>query len=430
MQETAITANAPPSGASGLAEDKKVEMKPRARATPALRQVLERFASLRITVILFLLSMVLVFWGTWAQEDSGTWTVVNKYFRAFYVWVPWRVVFFNKLEDGATTIPIPFPGGLTLGCLMLVNLLAAHAVRFKLAWNRVGIIIIHVGIIIMMLSELFTYLYAVEGMIAIPLGKSSNQVFHSHQTELAVIRTVDAKKDEVVVVPANLLQTGAKVHDERLPFDVEVIEYMVNSKLINKRDPANRGLAASEAALPVPEGAGAGPNQKVDVPSIYVRLTRNGEDLGVWLFSVWYADTYYNVIQEITAGGKTYKITLRYKERPRDFSMHLTKFNQEFYPGTEKPKDYCSYIHLTDPTNGTNRDVEIYMNAPLTYRGETFYQADVTNDQKGNAVGTVLQVVHNPSWVLPYLSCFVVGVGLLMHFGLTLYRFINRRIVR
>jgi hypothetical protein len=34
--------------------------------------------------------------------------------------------------------------------------------------------------------------------------------------------------------------------------------------------------------------------------------------------------------------------------------------------------------------------------------------------------------VRNPGWLLPYVSCGIVGLGMLLHFGLTLTRFVNR----
>ncbi len=45
------------------------------------------------------------------------------------------------------------------------------------------------------------------------------------------------------------------------------------------------------------------------------------------------------------------------------------------------------------------------------------------------SVGTVLQVVRNPGWFMPYVSCILVTIGMLMHFGLSLVNFLNRRAV-
>src|SRR5437868_3797575 len=148
--------------------------------------------------------MLLVFWGTLAQADFGNWTIVNRYFRNWIVMVPVKVLMFNQVEN--LTDAIPFPAGLTIGLVMLINLLAAHAVRFKLAWNRAGIILIHVGIIFMMAGEVLTYLYANESMMPILNGQTVNYTLDQRHVELAVIRNVDVKKDEVVAVPAHLLK--------------------------------------------------------------------------------------------------------------------------------------------------------------------------------------------------------------------------------
>jgi hypothetical protein len=70
--------------------------------------------------------------------------------------------------------------------------------------------------------------------------------------------------------------------------------------------------------------------------------------------------------------------------------------------------------------------VRIWMNHPLRHRGETFYQSG-TIPGEGKDSGTVLQVVRNPGWLLPYLSCAVVAIGMLIHFGMNLLKFTSRR---
>ena len=65
----------------------------------------------------------------------------------------------------------------------------------------------------------------------------------------------------------------------------------------------------------------------------------------------------------------------------------------------------------------------IYMNQPLRYEGRTFYQASYG---KGDTL-SVLQVVANPGWLVPYLSCTLITLGLLVHFGITLFNALKRR---
>ena len=73
---------------------------------------------------------------------------------------------------------------------------------------------------------------------------------------------------------------------------------------------------------------------------------------------------------------------------------------------------------------GEDREVRIFMNNPLRYQGETFYQASFDADDHGS----VLQVVHNPSWLTPYFSCVLVAAGLVIQFLSHLVPFLKRRL--
>jgi hypothetical protein len=64
------------------------------------------------------------------------------------------------------------------------------------------------------------------------------------------------------------------------------------------------------------------------------------------------------------------------------------------------------------------------MNNPLRYRGETFYQSGFEPDENL----TILQVVRNDGWMLPYLSCMIVGVGMSVHMGSNLTGFLKKRV--
>ena len=105
------------------------------------------------------------------------------------------------------------------------------------------------------------------------------------------------------------------------------------------------------------------------------------------------------------------------------FSLHLMEFHHDRYPGTDIPKNFSSRVRLQNLDSGENREVLIYMNNPLRYQGETFYQASFDADDGGS----ILQVVHNPSWLTPYFSCVMVGAGLLWQFLSHLIPFLKRR---
>jgi hypothetical protein len=90
--------------------------------------------------------------------------------------------------------------------------------------------------------------------------------------------------------------------------------------------------------------------------------------------------------------------------------------------GTDIPKNFASRVALMHPETHENREVLIYMNNPLRYAGETFYQASYDEDDRG----TVLQVVHNPSWLTPYFACILVGGGLIVQFMMHLLGFAGK----
>jgi hypothetical protein len=106
----------------------------------------------------------------------------------------------------------------------------------------------------------------------------------------------------------------------------------------------------------------------------------------------------------------------------KPFSVTLQKFTHERYAGTEIPKNFSSRVTLIDPEQAVNRDVLIYMNHPLRYRGETFYQSGFQRDEQAS----ILQVVRNPSVIAPYVACVIVAAGLLLQFGYHLSGFSRR----
>jgi hypothetical protein len=388
-------------------------------------------ASLRLTVVLFVLALLLVFYGTLVQVDLPNYTTIRLYFRSFIVWIPARVLLFNMPHEtiqswGLENFALPFPGGWLIGGVMLVNLLAAHAIHFKMTWRRSGILMIHAGLVLMMLSEVITGVYALEGNMYIFTGSSSNYLQHSHLPEIAITHP-SAKKgtDVVAVVPTQYLATGATIEDPQLPCKLKILQYMTNSSVIEILDPqwknpATMGLGLDSQAIERPEVTGTDTMQEVDAPSAYVQLTDrgSGKDLGTLLLSVHAVRP-----QSVTIGDRSYDISLRFKRSYRDYNLFLKKFVHANYIGTEKPKDFRAFVRFTDPAKKVERDIEIYMNHPFRYEGETFYQSGT---MKGNA-GTVLQVVRNPGWTLPYLSCIIVGVGMMVHFGMMLNKFVSAR---
>jgi hypothetical protein len=404
-------------------------VKPKSRKGP-VRRFVEALASLKLTVTLLALSIVLVFCGTLAQLDHGIWAVVNSYFRSFFVLIP-LYIFFPRTYHITPSIVFPFPGGWAIGSLLLVNLVAAHATRFKVSLKRTGILLIHAGLIVLMMGELVTGIFAIEGNMSIATGQSANYVEQNENMEFAVVTRADAQHDELTSVPVSRLRKlkkGDVIRDEYLPFDIAVVKYMPNTgDLVSPaKDAVNiatKGVGLNVVAVEQPEGVGVDPDQKFDMPSAYLDLRKKGTDesLGVYMVT----SLSLREPQVVKSDGVNYEISLRPHRDYKDYTLHLEEFTHTVYPGTNVPKEFKSRIMLVDPAHNEDREVLIYMNQPLRYQGETFYQAGVL----GRDEGTILQVVHNPGSLLPYIACTMVIVGLAVHFGMSLVIFLRRRVL-
>ena len=93
------------------------------------------------------------------------------------------------------------------------------------------------------------------------------------------------------------------------------------------------------------------------------------------------------------------------------FSLTLDRFEIETYTGSDKPKDYVSYLRLSD--GATQKDVVISMNHILRHKHYRFYQSDY--DEQGNSV---LDVARDP-WGIGvtyagYALLFVALVAILV----------------
>ena len=416
--------------------ERVAEPRPRPGLWDGIRAILKPLASLQLTVVLFALSIVLVFFGTLAQIDFGIWTVVDKYFYSWYVLIPVDLIhkfcqvflsdYFPKGAPWAGSFP--FPGGITLGLAMFMNLLAAHLIRFRLSWRRAGIILIHSGVALLLVGEFVTREYAVEQRMVIEQGETANYSFSIRSYELAFVDSSAPSVDSVVVIPEKMLRrTRGRITHPDLPADVEVIDYMVNARLTKpdakSGNRATAGVGLNFAAEPRKEASGIS-NDEMDFPAAYVRLYKPGTDqeIGTYLVALQFSRA--NTPQMVRIGDKEYDLSLRFQRFYKPFTVLLEEFRFDRYLGTNKAKNYSSKVLFRDPEGNQLLETSISMNHPLRYQGETFYQSGFNEETEK---GTVLSVVRNPGWTIPYVSCTMVTLGLLLHFGMNLIKFLTRR---
>jgi hypothetical protein len=379
-----------------------------------LQKIVDLATSLKLTIVCLAAGMALIFAGTIAQVHLGIHEAQQRYFQSWLVWWP--------PEGNGFRVPI-FPGGHLIGAVLLVNLIAAHVKRFRWTWRKFGIHLTHAGLIIMLAGGLFTDLFAVESHMRLERGDTRNYSEDQRHMELAVIDTTGNDLDQVTAIPESVLKNNRAIDHWSLPFRIVIRNFYPNSRLRmlseaggNVRPIANQGPGAMIAVEPIPNTTA---QDERDVPAAAIEiLPKSGGSLGTWLVS-----DALGAPQTFSCDGRTWMLAMRTARYYKPYSVTLQKFTHEKYAGTEIPKNFASKVTLIDPERNVNRDVLIYMNHPLRYRGETFYQAGFQQDDRA----TILQVVHNPSFLAPYVACIIVAAGLLWQFGYHLVGFARQK---
>jgi hypothetical protein len=380
------------------------------------RWLREGFCSLRLTVVLLLLAMVLIFAATLDQVHLGVWGIQEKYFHA------WLVL--GRVPGTALALPI-FPGGYLLGGLLLLNLVVAHGARFRLTPAKTGIWLTHLGLILLLAGEGASGLFQRDGQIRLDVGATQSYLEDLRVTELAVIETTRRDFDQVTAIPATRLAQSMPLQQPSLPFLVRPVAYYPNAHLRLRTpgdDPgltlATVGSGVRVAVEPAPMVTKA---EETNWPAALVELAGPNGSLGIWLVSTLLAEP-----QEFSLGDRSWRLALRPRRDYLPFSLQLLRFTHDVYPGTEIPRNFASLVRLRSDDGRDDRAVRIVMNRPLRYRGFAFYQAGYDNNDRTS----VFQAVRNPGWTMPYLSCGLIAFGLLLQFGLHLRRFLRREPVR
>jgi hypothetical protein len=397
--------------------------------------VIRFFTSLRLTVVCLALALVLVFLGTMAQDPIGLYLAQDKFFRSFFVSAaPMWAAIKKTLQMLHIYLPpstaadvlhgskIPvFPGGYLIGGVLLINLVASHFKRFAFTANKAGIWMVHAGLILLLLGQLGTDLLSRESSLHLREGEAKNYSETDREAELAVVDVTDRAADKVVAIPQGMLMSRKSVEGPELPFTVHVKEYFANSVVKNRPANSTEAPAATQGIGPhatVKDLPRVTEMDKRDVPSAVVEVVAPQGSLGTWLVS-----EYIDQPQSFTNNNHAYQLVLRPRRDYKPYSLKLLDFQHDIYPGTDIPKNFASRVLLERPDTSEKREVLIYMNNPLRYAGETYYQASYDQDNRG----TILQVVHNPSWLTPYFSCILVGVGLIVQFAIHLLGFTSKR---
>jgi hypothetical protein len=341
--------------------------------------------------------------------------------------------------------------------MLLINLLAAHIYRFQLSVKKIGIQLAHAGVILLLAGQLATDMFAHESQISFSEGQTRSYSESANHYELAFTSATGRNTEQIVAFPAQMLAAGADLQDASLPFTIHVKQFWKNSDtqfrapmMQNGPPLTTNGVALNFDFWPTND---VKTTDDKNAPTAEIELAGSGGSLGDWIVSDWSddgakieeiregytpmlgADMAGKVVAELTQpqfvsiNGKKFTFALRPQQFRFPFSLTLVKATHTVYDGTDIPKDFRSRVLLKNPQTGEDREIEISMNHPLRYAGLTFYQQQMTagdaTEQAGLEPWSLLQVVHNPGWLTPYIGCGMVAAGLVIQFMFHLAGFIS-----
>jgi hypothetical protein len=354
-----------------------------------------------ITLICLLILFALIFFGTLYQADHGLFEAQKKFFGYGFV-----------LVGGY----FPLPAASLMIWVLSVQLSVMMGLHLAWKLNKIGLWIVHAGIMALLVGGFITQMLAVESQLTLAEGETGYFTTAYHEHELAFW---EAKGDtnHVFSYDETALRPGRELDLGPYRAKVKVRAWYQNSDAFTTR--ATNGPKYIN-------GSGIGmleqrkPEKEVtqNAPGLIFTLSETGKpDQEILLYG-----------QELHAlplllDGKAVFVQLRLKHYPLAFSLKLTDFIKNTHPGTDVPSSFESYADLVE--GGGSRPVKVWMNNPLRTHGYTFFQASYAQAQ-GQVDKSTFAVVTNPGRVLPYASSLAVFGGLLIHFLIKLIPFVRR----
>ena len=369
----------------------------------AYKKWLLNLADVKIGIACLFCLFILTIAGTLAQVNQGIYAVTKQYFSSYWVYYP----------VGSFSIPV-FPGALSLGFILLINLLAAHLTRLKLKLKNMGIWLIHAGVVVLIIGAGLTSFFAQESQMIIDEGEQKFYSENFESSQLYIRKPISNGQDEVIVFNPSHFKSSKKLSHPKLDVDINVLAYYKNSLVspLDKKRDSFYGIGAYELAQPSP--VVSNPNFK-NVPSLILEITPKGTQKS-YLFLT---STAHNSRQEIPFSQ--YDIQLVYERHYSPYAIQLIDFKHDKYQRTDIPKNFSSEIAIFQDDIEIHKQV-ISMNKPLRFAGNTYFQASFGKEERTS----VLQVVRNPSWLLPYISTIMMSLGLVLQFSIGFFMFYKK----
>tara|TARA_R110002124_G_scaffold64985_2_gene177203 strand:+ start:6137 stop:9163 length:3027 start_codon:yes stop_codon:yes gene_type:complete len=331
-----------------------------------LRDIYGFLISARMVFYIMPPLMVLLIAGTLAQKDMGLYQATKLFFAGPICWALL---------------------GLLTFCLTLKFLFAS-----VWSWQKAGIILSHLGVLILLYGGGLTALNNKEGYLIIPEGGRASTVLDYHDRALVLL------KDGYVATKwfHNQLKAGQVLTVPDGAFDITIKDFCLNCT-ITARDTVDENSFGMASKVQL-SAKGLEKEDEANLSGVTFAV----DGLSYILFE--------GYTKPLEFEG--YELIYGKAQRPLPFAIELKDFKLDRYSGTAMAQSYSSDIIVHD--GDVAWPVTIKMNTPLRYKGYTFFQSSFV-ERPDEPDSTILSVVENKGWLFPYIGTAIMAFGLLFH---------------
>ncbi len=375
----------------------------------ARHPIINFLCSYWLTVSCLFLLMVLTFWGTLHQVQHGLYVTQHRMFNSWY---------FTALGF------IPFPGGRLVLWVALVNVLSVTFFRLQYNLRKLGLWLVHLGIIVLIVSGGVTLHMAQESNLTLEEGQALDVAEDYHEWELALwtqTNVGDSIVRQVEAINVNGIDPNVPLLYPNFGVQINFIQFYLHCRAFRGENfqPSKEYLNASGIVNLKEDKPNSDPAKNFPGMTFSIQPIENGAGAAqkVLQFGAEASPT------SVIVGDKRIFCKLRRVHYKLPILVKLLDFKKEDYVGTSMAKSYSSRVIIK--TNDFEREVVISMNQPLRVDNFTFYQSSFSQSRMGET--STFAVVENPGRVLPYVGSIVIGLGLLFYFILMLGRFSKKQ---
>ena len=377
-------------------------------------------AGFELATICLLLLFAATFFGTLEQTQVGLYLTLQKYFdmEALFI-IP---------ELNGKIIPLPLPGTFWVCAVLCVNLTLGGLVRIRKGWKTVGVLIAHFSMIFLMVAGAVSQVSKKEGVMHVYQGDRSDYARSYTEPSIEIYPPgEDGERARPYVVKSE--HFDGLDPDERLtirlpelPFDLVVTGFRRSSELLqlsrfkeqHKGERVVDGFFLQERPRVQQE--------ETNLTGCYLTV-QDKEGNALQELILHYNGMSFPTPVTAMVEGKRYEFSLTRWIWPMPFEVELDKTLGEYWPGTQAPSWFQSDI--TKVENDQRAPHSIVMNKPMRHEGITLYQATWAPPAPGGRPSSGFAIVQNPSDQWPKWSLYIASFGLMLHFGMKLFRFLS-----